>query len=263
MQLAAALLLYLLHVLTVGQAASQTFHVISVSASKDVTIGKGSAANAAKIRDYVKAAARAASMSLKLVEIDDVRLKFSCAEVKKQIEALRPGADDVVLFYYSGHGFAPQRAATAPFKDEQSIFPWLYCDETGPHPGLEEISKVLAAKRPRLTIAVSDACNVVLPIAEEPFFERGVIDQKTRALLRDYKGTVLVSSSKRGEYSWYLESGGAFTTKFMQVLRNLPSTPPGKLWNVVIEKSTQEIVVQSEREQPQAAVVGLSHTGRR
>lgn len=76
----------------------------------------------------------------------------------KAVSSVRPGPNDIVVFYYSGHGFNEV--------DEGYQFPYLDLRDKGfQHYGgpftlnIESIYQKLKAKGGRLNLVLSDCCN--------------------------------------------------------------------------------------------------------
>ena len=245
----------------VAAAVPATLHFISIADSKDATIGEGAAANAKQLAAYAKQVATITTLKLNLVEITGS--SFSCQAIEKAVSQLAPGSDDVVVFYYSGHGFAPTDAAA------MSRFPWLYCGPVAPFPSLENIASRLKVKNARLTIVMADSCNVVMPIsaaAPAAPFEVSSAAQRIRTMFMKYKGSLIVSSSARDEYSWYRKTGGLFTTKLVPLLSDPPSEiANSKLWSEILKKTNPTVGSPSDPsyvlEHPQFDDSQLIYTG--
>jgi len=174
---------------------------------------------------------------------------FTCDNIVRTIKTLPVNAGDAVLVYYSGHGFnigsddpattASQiaRFASPEFSGRQlTQFPFLACGrDVRNTPNLDLIATWLAAKRPRLTIVMSDACNSFeggTGPAAERFFAGGtrgtVEDLRLRSLFVEARGTVLMTGSQRGHYSYYdtnfFHPGGFFTREFLTALESIPAS---------------------------------------
>jgi hypothetical protein len=246
-------------------AKAQTIHVISVADVDDPFIGRGTAANS----QLLQKAATVISLVTKMApDFSEVRgPDFKCSDILTKIGALQSGPDDVVIFYYSGHGFAPISDPNDASKPAQSAYPWFYCkpDPGKPRPNFESITGLLAAKNPRLLISVADTCNVILPITEPPSSAKGLAADSIREMYTNFKGTIMISSSIRGQKSWYLPSGGLFSARFIPSLIDPPDV--GKdAWKALIKQATETIHVQvepeyTENQQPQATL-NLTYTPR-
>jgi hypothetical protein len=172
---------------------------------------------------------------------------FTCDNIVQTIKALPVSRGDAVMVYYSGHGFnigsddpaitAMQiaRYAAPEFRNRKLTgFPFLACGrDVRNTPNLDLIATWLAEKKPRLTIVMSDACNAFeggSGPAAESFFASGTRalteDARLRSLFVEARGTVLMTGSQRGHYSYYDTSffhpGGFFTRAFLSTLDGMP-----------------------------------------
>jgi len=226
-----------------GPAHSQTLHVISVADTEDATIGAGTAANSELLEGYATVVAKLTKLRLSFTPISGA--KFGCTEILKAVADLQAKPNDVIIFYYSGHGFAPESDPSRPGTPAASRFPWFFCNPENKRPNLEAIGRDLKAKGARLVITVADTCNIILPVAEAPLASKGVIEERIRAMFLNYKGSILVTSSKREQESWYNPTGGLFTVKFLRLLREPPDVDQSKLWDAILERARERILVDS------------------
>jgi len=163
-------------------------------------------------------------------------------------------ADDIILFYYTGHGVRVKHMKTP--------WPCFY------YPAREEIvdSNVfigrLRSKPCALCIFLCDCCNVLvsplrsldiygagkLPHQKMPAYGKDVYQQ----LFAGTKGVILASGATPGRRSWCTQKGSVFTTAFITSLRNEMQKPVPN-WSHVFKKtstlcrqlqSTQEPVFQ-------------------
>ncbi len=151
--------------------------------------------------------------------------KFTKANAEKTIQDLKVGRNDVVLFYYSGHGFRwsnqtdkyPQLdmrySEYTPLSDKTSL-------------ALSDVSKMISAKGGRLNIILSDCCNSDIGrnqmtsttfMASRAF--QGAEIEKLKTLFLKSSGTMTISGSGPGEYAWCNVNGGFFTLSFIQALK--------------------------------------------
>jgi hypothetical protein len=172
---------------------------------------------------------------------------FNCDNIVRTVKTLPVNAGDAVMVYYSGHGFnigTDDSATTATLIARYAApdfrthpltqFPFLACGtDVRNTPDLDLIATWLAEKRPRLMVVMSDACNSFeggSGPAAEGFFAgtRGLTtDLRLRSLFLEARGTVLMTGSQRGHYSYYDTSlfhpGGFFTKEFLSVLDSIPA----------------------------------------
>ena len=245
-----------------GSCFAQTLHVISVADSTDPRIGIGADANSKGIYDYALLVSGLTNLQLDFNEIKGKN--FTCDTVKKAVADLSVKPNDVVIFYYSGHGISPQSV-----NPSSSAFPSFICgigpptaEELNALPNLQLLAYELKAKGARLTLAVADTCNAIQPVRElEAPVRAGAAPDQIRTMFLNFRGFILMSSSKTGEFSWYQQEGGLFTTRFLKLLKNPPQAPAARLWDSVIATATKAFPVTSDgvsvMQTPQQVVEGL------
>lgn len=141
--------------------------------------------------------------------------KCTAEGIRNAIASLDVQSSDSVFFYYQGHGaYDPAHAANDPSFGHHLQLP----DE-----GLlrKEVLFRISAKHPRMTVLVTDCCNVESKVKEP---RRAVAELVSREisgwtsleeLLLCYRGVVDLSATSRGEYAWYDDAiGGWFTDVF-------------------------------------------------
>ena len=155
---------------------------------------------------------------------------------------MRVVADDVIIFYHSGHGHSSNSGKN---DKSESVFPSMACAKNPPGSlKLEDISTQLRNKKARLTITIADSCNKRLEIeAQASRIRIAPSQERINAMFRDFSGYVLMSSSLPGESSFYGEGNyGKFTEQFLYAVQtpseNVPITG---LWTNVLESSRQVI----------------------
>jgi hypothetical protein len=131
----------------------------------------------------------------------------------------------VLVFYYSGHGFR--------WSDQTDPYPMLdmrYSDYTkignNTSIALSELSKYLSGKGARLNLILSDCCNSDVgrnQLTNTTFMAgrsfQGAEVEKLKSLFLSARGTLIMTGSSPGEYSWCNINGGFFTLSFIQALK--------------------------------------------
>ncbi len=236
----------------VSQGAwAQTLHAIIVADTNDTQIG------ASKDRDDINKLVSQIGENTCLQPSTTVIDGDSVApggggydKVKSAIENLSIAPNDVVLFYYSGHG------ANA---DKGSRWPGLGVEgQSTPRSRWIELAWVketLISKHPRFFMAMADACNV-LPGSGGSRGHRGAQRSGYEQLFLDYSGYIIASGSIPDQYSFGKEGvGGYFTQQFLKSLyKGLNSSSPD--WAGIMAQATQIIQVKHDQKQqkPQADV---------
>jgi hypothetical protein len=252
MRIASLVATVLILIVNCQLALAQALHVISVADTKDPTVGIEFGVNNAAIHDYVKSLSKTANLTLDLIDIKDE--SYSCDAIKKAVKDLSVKPDDVVIFYHSGHGRSPKRNAN---DRSGSIFPSLECAASldDPIPNLEDLSNVLREKGARLTIVGADSCNKLVSQPQPPLAQVAPVPvppERIRAMFRDFKGYILISSSSTDEYSFYPDNSiGIFTNQFIHALEHPPGVKPERLWSVVLSKATIAVAVPAHNPPPQ------------
>ncbi|MGC2629290.1 MAG: caspase family protein [Rhodomicrobium sp.] len=231
---------------------AQTLHVINIADTrKDTDNYEGFAANFESVRAFANKVAKSTNMHISWTEIKGN--DYNCEIIKSKVEALSAGTDDVIIFYYSGHGQSPKTNAN---DTTASKFPSFQCDDpehpspVGDLPNLEAISTLLRGKHARLTISVADSCNklpieFLQPKAYGPPVKRPPVD-RLKTLFLDFQGYALLTSSSPDEFSYYspTDNVGFFT---QQLLENLQKPMPGvrdaNVWSEALARSMTEIVI--------------------
>ena len=169
----------------------------------------------------------------------DKRLKPQ--EVLTTLKNDQYAPQDVVFFYYSGHGARPV-SSDDPYPQmkmgnyDQDFLP------------LSKIHTLLKSKKPKLAIVMGDLCNSVLagltPKSVILKNQETKIDDTNRTnfqkLFTQLKGNLIVCSSQPGNTSIALKEGGAFTLSFLVTLEAMIA---GKLgtpnWKSLLQATGQ------------------------
>lgn len=228
-----------------GAVNAQAVHAILVADTKDASIGVGIKANLQNINDFLGVLAATGEIAVSKIEVIDDN--FSCEKIAKAVAGLAIKPEDAVIFYYSGHGF--RRNST------QTKFPEFDCRRTGDPTQIEldGVVKELSKKKPRFILAVADTCNKetapdILPAAA---IKKNLSANRGPALKRlflKYHGTLMMSGSEPGEYSWYLVAGpnlgGFFTNQLLSAVdKEIAQSVTEVRWEDIAQEATKTILV--------------------
>lgn len=226
---------------------AQSFHLILVSDTNDPSIGSGCAKNHESLMNLSEQIAEGANLDLNLIQLSGEELESK--RLKKELNDLVLEEKDVVWFYYSGHGK----------NDNKSQWPTLLL------PGYDQINlanihELLSSKEARLTMVMADCCNYVDHSDYSTLQAKAPLNPDAcRRLFYEATGSILISSSQRGELSTYFHNvGGLFTSSLVDVLSE--SLRQRQLTNVSwqnvfpkVEAATDEICAYFNKTQhPQA-----------
>jgi hypothetical protein len=150
---------------------------------------------------------------------------FTKEKVESTMRDLYPSSNDIVVFYYSGHGFR--------WSNQTDPYPFLdmrYSDysriDGNTSIALSDVARVVSGKGARLNLILSDCCNADVgrnQVTSATFMAgrsfQGAEIEKLRKLFLDARGTMTMTGSSPGEYSWCNVKGGFFTLSFIESLK--------------------------------------------
>lgn len=221
-------------------------HVLLVSDTKDVTRGEHHKSDLLKmtasfdtIRKYI--GITDANYNLKIIKDDDV----TKANVDAAINGwLKPGKEDIVVFYFFGHGFRKNVRDSFPYINLMSLVNITRQTWKGDSLkviqnalGMKSIFERIQKKGARLNLVLSDVCNI--NIGQDPYTTlqpatRGENTWKFNPIsvrelfLSTKRVSVLSNACKNGEASWSTNRlGGFFTNKFNSALQDYSSGKKG------------------------------------
>ncbi|NQV28729.1 MAG: caspase family protein [Rhodopirellula sp.] len=234
-------------VLTVGSAAapclaeSSALHAILVADTTDAKIGHSTARDLSSMREEAAAIARNAGLEFEVTVIEGRQLSRDA--VTTAVKAVQPGNDDVVLFYFAGHGFRT--------KTKNDRWPFLF---TKNNQGLDQtwVYDRLREKGPRLLLVISDCCNSVTTAAVDSQVQRsdGLRRENFIRLFREASGTLQAAAASPGEYAWSSDdSGGMFTMQFLKALHTGLASEK-VTWTSLMKAATQPMNAEGRQQTP-------------
>ena len=231
-----------------------TLHAIIVADVNDQTIGADQ--DVAALQKLTSTIRRATCLGGDDIVIHAGRGKRQA--ISNTLNQLRVSSDDVVMFYYSGHGTNPGGGDRWPTLGVEG-------QSGGNLLKLSSVKDTLQRKNPRLLITIADACNNISGARHER--GRRELDQPAgfKKLFLGYKGTIIASSSIPGQYSFGdPQDGGLFTKQFLEGLNQVQvSSNPD--WQAVMNAAKKVIPVNhpQKKQQPHSKVNVVAIGGRR
>ncbi|WP_138995116.1 caspase family protein [Larkinella sp. C7] len=196
---------------SLGQAK---LHFIVFADTDDPTLGDANRKTYNYLTgNYGPNVARYAGLSLEMAAYSGA--KCLATELDQKLDALKVDADDVVLFYFIGHGW----------NNRQNEYPSLIFGKANADRAtletssrnLQTIYERILAKKPRLALVIGEACNKERSDEPPVTSKREAIPMdapesadaaKYNALFRNYAGSLILSSCKRNQYSFSDPKGG-------------------------------------------------------
>jgi hypothetical protein len=133
--------------------------------------------------------------------------KATMANIVDVLTSLKCGNDDVILYYFSGHGLMEKGKTFMLTADEKNL-------------GREEVATLINSKNARLNMLISDCCsNSIDGLAATRSISRsgqkieaGEYDKIYKDLFLGYEGTMHLSAASEGEFAYSNNDYGGFFT---------------------------------------------------
>lgn len=240
-------LLLIISLLIAVSVQSQTFHAVIFADTYDEVIGESCLHDYEGMEVSFATMARASSMQLKSYAYRDYQ--FTRDNLNRIIEEIQCGPDDVIFFYYSGHGVRAEA--------ERSQWPQLcfgheeegiIYKKEGDFLPMEQLQVDLNKKNARLCVLMADCCNEVIPGLKSKPVSRGGATLFTKPenaykvyqqFFREVKGSVMVTSSSPGEQALGDEDGGYFTNAFLEEFSNAVNSGTAVNWEGLLRNSAK------------------------
>lgn len=184
------------------------------------------------------------------VEIHDI--DFDQGTTIEFVNDFYCSSNDVVFFYYSGHGFR--------YNDQENVWSYLnFCTDNGSPEScgvdINWVHKQLIQKAPRLSISIGDCCNNKIDwqeprnvLSRSVTFKSNNTADGYRKLFLESSGHIIASGSIPGQYSLGTQTGGLFTNGIIETLKKARSIED-ITWNVIFEKAQEYTLSTSDDEQ--------------
>lgn len=232
---------------------STTLHSFIVCDTKDEVIGSSS------MLDLVEAKGQLEWISLRTGLKSHQQLfygeTFDSFKLMESLYSLEVEEDDVIFFYYSGHGFRTRETLGAlpvmEFYDDQ------FSIDTG------HIVQLLEQKGARMVLVLADACNSWTPLAYAPdvyplkasgidirLRKRLQIEKKNlRRLFCQFRGSIEISSSlPKKKALAYANKGGAYSQSFWKELSKATYSKTPASWFEILDNVETQLL--REHNQP-------------
>ena len=175
------------------------------------------------------------------------------------LNGLSCSPQDIVFFYYSGHGVHPNGAM-------QDKFPQM-CMNTNIESlfvPVRQVEEILSRKAPRLRIIITDCCNdinsavtvkSIMDGSRGATIMKGSVADNYRRLFVNAHGRVMATSSKIGQTSGCAmnqdgsDAGGIYSCIFWDVLLKYCEETNAPTWNAVIGTTRSEVAKFTHQEQ--------------
>jgi len=242
--------------------------LISVMDTDDRLLGLGAQQALKTLQAQFQATSKA--LNLPLVEYQFKGTDFKQNKVQTALENLKVGSDDILVFYYFGHGFR--------YSNHNSRFPICFVGDNGIDQPMEvgislsRIYQTLEDKGARLNLIFAECCNndigVPAPIdqfiSSRPMSVSAPQKDRYKSLFLGQTGSVLLASSDAGQASWATTTGGYFLDSFLDALHYQVSenNPEEVSWENLLKDAqmrTQRLAQAKNRVQEPIYSIKLQH----
>lgn len=245
---------YLKAMATVDKTGETKLILIIVANTLDSKIGKGCVLDIENVQSTIRRISK--YIDFKLVELVIEGKNYNDANVLSALNALNPDADDIVIFYYTGHGFRFENEGKIEYpqidlRKMPAEFDIAEVNKTTKN--LNDIYDIIKTKGARLNLVIGDCCNDEINFVRS-FGKRNKKTRKRResksevnkevckALFCTSKSSILIASAKKGQLSIVDDGvGSIFTLKFIETLNKFihaPLTVENEFpWEKVLEKT--------------------------
>lgn len=167
---------------------------------------------------------------------------ISAKGILHTIRTLPVKSDDVILFYFSGHGYRT--------KSKQSPWPNLFLTRENAGIDFDMIHREIAKRSPRLLIVFADVCNNIVPeifappttaksfVYSDP---KSSVNQAYKTLYRECAGQILIAGAKTGEFAWCTSSGALLTEAWIKSMVQEGEFGEQATWETLLNRASVAI----------------------
>ena len=217
-------------------------HVILVTDLKAHRIEAGMKKDLERMQKTTKSIAKFTELNLK--EKTFTGKKTDPVSLFSHLRNLKVGSDDVVLFYFSGHGFRTD-------ENPENKWPILAFEKAEVGIQFEEIATFLQGKQARLTLIFADCCNHAINSKKHVKPEgrvllKGALNEFKKGyskLFLESRGSLVAASAKPGEFSYTNNvEGSLYTIALIKTLKETVKLPFENIkWSTIIEESKSKL----------------------
>jgi hypothetical protein len=224
-----ALLLVLVE--PVSAAVPATLHAVVIGDTNS-DLKRQSAADLAQVEKSVHFLARSLNLKTNLTVLQGKKAKKQA--VLEALNNIPVGKEDLVLFYFTGHGFR---------LSNRTIWPSIHFSADKQYIELDSVVAHVAKKRPRFALVIADCCNVSssqyrkAPKGRQLYLQnapRTELNGDLKKLFLKSSGILVISSSSPGEFSCATDFGGLFTCSFLDTFGTRINKPL-RNWDEVMQ----------------------------
>lgn len=158
--------------------------------------------------------------------------EFTAQMVMSEINNLNVNNNDIVIFYYHGHG------ANYSGSDNNTKWPGMaLLDKTLQHSDVKTKLEYVCGKA-KLVLCIADCCNRFLYKANPPAVMGSRYNDNIKKLFTGFSGQkfIMISASKPGQYGYSASTGSVYGDYFRSAI-NYYSEKPNPTWEDVLSRA--------------------------
>ncbi len=246
---------YFVLLLCFGNVTAATLHAIIVADTLDEKSGTSAKQDEENFTRMLEVVAEATQLKFEKHPVDGESISQQgdgYEKVTSTINELSPDPDDVVVFYYAGHGVKDDEGSQWPKLELQGLGSDQLGTEYEKLLRLDSVKTTLEQKSPRLLIVMADTCNKT-----DVSRGRGEIildklspdtEKAYKSLFLNYKGYLIASASKSGQKAYSSGEGGFFTRGFLTNFKEEVESSDEPSWKNIMDKTVEWVQTEVNRE---------------
>jgi hypothetical protein len=231
------------------QLSAQTFHALIFVNEKESGREIDRIADMYNMKIFFREIANQIGYSYNLKSNSDN--EFTANEVDREIINLNVQENDIVVFYYSGHGY------------NQGNDQWPTLDLKDKRYWVSDIMKKLNenTRKAKMVWLIADCCNNGLNNAQLPGYSFNPISSDNmKELFIRFSGrkTIIMSASREGQYSWSdLKQGALFGISLRSAIYSCADNSNNKpTWNSINQKARElTLKASGNKQEPQFKII--------
>jgi hypothetical protein len=194
----------------------------------------------------------------KYTKMKEVKVHLRGSEANPQrlnriLDELKVTKNDVVVFYYAGHGYHPSS------QKKSTPWPTIIFETSSKSVSYDGLIKDLERKKPRLLLALADTCNSLSRGLDECDEIRAtsskvdsyVLEHNYKKLFLETSGSIKITGCSVGESSWGGRAGGVFTVAFLSKLNKAVESHNGIDWRDIVDEVSRKTTQDSPKNSKQ------------
>lgn len=216
----------------IDQSLPATLHAILCIADHESDIGEAGTIDMNSMNSWLNQVSQNTGMPLNLIVLKGTSRNLTQSALLNAIVTLPVESNDVIVFYYTGHGGANEFLGGSKWP--------LMLFQNNELVDYAVISEAVKAKDARFVVTIADCCNnYSFQAKPKSLVPKGTSDGY-QSLFLQQSGYIVMSAASKGEFSLAGRDGGMFTNQFLSVFyANASTDNPG--WKTIMQQASQTL----------------------